>query len=793
MSAPLDDPTYQDYLDNDFVPVLCNGYHPKYNPRTENPENDYKAAKKAAFSGWNSPDYVKPTLDRIAEWERSKGWLGWRLPNGIIAADVEDSEAIGHLRMICQEKQIVPAVHKTNNGIHVFFQTMRENLPAASKIYTECGVKVTYRVGGKNYLILAPTNGRTWEIWKSPQDLPEIPAELLPYDRKSPKDVLNCLSRAIRRAYRGGHLAGYEDLDAAFMVFLISCRLEKNQIHHAFQIVFGPEYDERQTELMFERTQTRLQSGDPVLGTGTFMQRVKEQCLDEVGRFVRELQSAGGISTATVEEEWPDPVSFDNFSLLPNFPVEALTGIGREIVEAVAEVYQVDPALSACLYLAMLSTCCAKKARVDLISHAEPLNLYFCPVYNSGNRKSSTDGAMTSPLYGWQKTRQEELEVSIRDARNAFTIKEKRLDRIQKMAAQEDDPEQRRQLEKEAAEVARDMGENPVPNIPVFVVDDVTPEKLGVLMADNGEIMAVITPEGGLFEIMAGRYSNDGVGNIDLFLKAHAGDPWSNHRIARESKTMRAPALTLCLAVQGEVLEEIGKNKRFRGKGLLARFLFSMCKSRVGYRARQTNSIAPLLFQKYRDHVFSMMQIPFSENYLRLTPDAQATWDEFYDDVEREMRPEGSLFHLQDWGSKLPGAVARIAGLLHLAENGGKGLSMPISVNIVRASCVIGGYFKEHPIAVFGLMQEDPRLKLARQIRDYIRRQRPETIKVRDVMRHTNIALSEEVESGLKILSDRGYLREEPRANHPGAGRPSGIAYRVNPKFLAEKCQEVTD
>jgi replicative DNA helicase len=493
---------------------------------------------------------------------------------------------------------------------------------------------------------------------------------------------------------------------------------------------------------------------------------------------------------AVENDEWPKPVPFDQYSSLPDFPVEALPGIGREMIEAVSKVNQVDPALAACLYFGALSTCLSKKAKVNLLSHEEPMNLYLCPVSNSGTRKSSTTSDIAGPLYEYETARRDKLSATISDAYNAYKIRENRLEKLQKKAAK-DNPIERASIEEEAREEARWLSENPIPTLPTYLVDDVTPEKLGVLMAENGECMAVLSPEGGLFEIMAGRYSKDGVGNIELFLKAHAGDPWSNHRIGREEKRMESPALTLCLAVQAGVIEEIGKNARFREKGLLARFLFSLCESHVGYRGRQTDSIPVPLRQSYRSHVFSLMDIPVTAASLRLSQEAQAVWDEFYNDAEREMRPEGSLYYLQDWGSKLPGAAARIAGLLHLAEHGMNGLSLPISVNIVTASCAIGAYFKEHAIAVFGMMQEDLKIKLARQLLDYIRRIEPETFTGRDVMHHTSIGLMEDVDLGVKVLLDRGYIRGEDAVNeltdNRGPGRPKAKGYRVNPKTFDRK------
>jgi hypothetical protein len=63
--------------------------------------------------------------------------------------------------------------------------------------------------------------------------------------------------------------------------------------------------------------------------------------------------------------------------------------------------------------------------------------------------------------------------------------------------------------------------------------EDVTPEKLGTLMAENRQCMAVLSAEGGIFGIMAGRYSK-GAPNIDIFLKGHAGEPVRVDRGSRE-------------------------------------------------------------------------------------------------------------------------------------------------------------------------------------------------------------------------------------------------------------------
>ena len=315
----------------------------------------------------------------------------------------------------------------------------------------------------------------------------------------------------------------------------------------------------------------------------------------------------------------------------------------------------------------------------------------------------------------------------------------------------------------------------------MFIVDDITTEALGIHMAENNERMAVMSTEGGIFDIMAGRYS-DKAGNFDLYLKAHAGDPWSCHRVGREAKTMQSPALTMCLTVQPEVIREIGVNNQFRGKGLLPRFGFSHCKSQVGYRGRQTKAIPGKIRGDYQKHIYSLLDIPMALDAIRLSLDAQAIWDEFYNDVETDMREGGSLYYLTDWGSKLPGAVARIAGLLHFAEHGTKAGGLHISVTTVTASCLIGSYFKEHALAAFDLMDVDVSIEAAKKILSYLYRYSPATFKGRDVIHHTNLKTMEEVTPGLRILRERGYIRAK-EAEYSGMGRPEAAEYEVNPKI----------
>ena len=145
------------YIDNGFKAIKCKGYHPKFNH-----SKDYKSAKVSITADYTKIYYKSLTIAEIRDWVKQGGWVGWVIPKGYIALDVEDHDSIAFIDLLCREKNLSPAVHITKNGRHYIFK-LSEDLSVSSSVLTKCGIDVTYRIGGKNYLILAPTDDRRWQ------------------------------------------------------------------------------------------------------------------------------------------------------------------------------------------------------------------------------------------------------------------------------------------------------------------------------------------------------------------------------------------------------------------------------------------------------------------------------------------------------------------------------------------------------------------------------------------------------------------------------------------------------
>jgi hypothetical protein len=278
-----------------------------------------------------------------------------------------------------------------------------------------------------------------------------------------------------------------------------------------------------------------------------------------------------------------DPTPLTPRRLVPPFPVDALPAWVADMVLAVAEFTQTPLDLPGCLALAALSTAAGGRAEVEVRpGWREPCNLYTVVAMPPGSRKSAVFAAMTAPLLQAEEQLVEQARPRIIEAELARKVDQREAERRSVDAANMRDPAARAEALSAAADAAL-QAETPVPSLPRLIADDVTTEAAASLLAEQDGRLAVLSAEGGIFSTLAGRYSS-GVPSLEVFLKGHAGDLLRVDRKGRPAEHVASPALTLGLALQPEVLTDIARMPGFRGRGLLARMLYSVPEKTVGRR-----------------------------------------------------------------------------------------------------------------------------------------------------------------------------------------------------------------
>ena len=226
---------------------------------------------------------------------------------------------------------------------------------------------------------------------------------------------------------------------------------------------------------------------------------------------------------------------------------------------------------------------------------------------------------------------------------------EARLRRLEKLAAEKGDAEARH----EAGNLAAELAEQPEPVLPRLIVDDATSEKLGIMLAEHGGRMASMSPEGGVFDLMAGLYSKSGIPQFGVYLMGHSGDDLVTDRVSRKSVRVERPALTCAYAMQPAVIKGLAENAAFRGRGLLARFLYAAPRSWIGERKIAPTPVSNVVREAYRQVVRTLADLE-GENVLRLASDALADLQRWEAEIESMLGDGGQMEIMRDWARSWP-------------------------------------------------------------------------------------------------------------------------------------------
>jgi hypothetical protein len=484
--------------------------------------------------------------------------------------------------------------------------------------------------------------------------------------------------------------------------------------------------------------------------------------------------------------QWESPILLDDYTV-PDFDVE-LPGILGQMVAAVSTATETPTELATGDCLATVATAIHGKIIVRVKpGYTEPTNIFIVSFLDPGNRKTSVMIVTTRPLTSWEAIKREAMAPMIKQAISERASQEARIKSLRgkygKAKAHELD-----EIQDEIFQIETDMEEIPV--LPKCWVQDITLEHLGTQMGIHGGKMSIISSEGGIFDIIGGRY-NGGIPNLDLILQGHAGDPVRVDRGSRDSIFIDSPALTMGLSPQPDVLKSIADQKGFRGRGLLARPLYFLPKSNLGNRTLETEPIPESITNKWEGLIHTLLDIEPQKDQdgqvepfvIDLDRAAYSEWLDFAKMVEIEMREGGRFESLTDWSGKLPGAAARLAGLLHCVKHDSQPWAEKISLETMSQALDLAAVFAGHAEIAFEMMGADVAIEGAKKVCRWIEKGRHESFTRSDcfqALRGTFKRVAD-IEGPLDVLVERNYLASyDPKKGSKGR---SSLTYSVNPEL----------
>lgn len=429
-------------------------------------------------------------------------------------------------------------------------------------------------------------------------------------------------------------------------------------------------------------------------------------------------------------QTWEEPIPIsETKDDLPVFPVHCFPTAVGEYITALSENTQTSVDMAAVVALGILAVATQRYYRIEGNSgYYEPLNLYVLLVAEPGERKSSIMQSFIRFLNDYEETNHVRLYA-----------------------------------------------------------DDCSSEALTTLLAENDGLMAVISAEGSIFDIIAGRYTGQKV-NLDVWLKGHCGDEIRVDRKKRDAEYIHNPRLTTVLAVQPSVLEEVMGNRVMNGRGLVARFLMAIPASRIGKRIFLSKAIPESAVNSFQSVLESIFLSAGNKEMqtIRLSEAARIIIENYFMENEKLLADRANS--MKEWLAKNVGAVLRIAGILHLAD--GKESKELLSGETMQNATEIGRYFYAHAKYAYDVMDSGNALKMAEYVLSKLRQSGKSQTTRRELFRACRGSYFKqvaEIKPILDMIEEYGYIRQET-VSKAGTNRPSEVIY-ISPYLYGQKGQ----
>ncbi|MGE5612377.1 MAG: DUF3987 domain-containing protein [Bacillota bacterium] len=491
--------------------------------------------------------------------------------------------------------------------------------------------------------------------------------------------------------------------------------------------------------------------------------------------------------------EDPPILPLDDAGDLPEISPTPLPDWAATYAWELSKAKEVSITLPSLLMLPTIASTCQRRYILQIEgSYKEPLCLYTAPSLESGERKTAIHGPIIRPLFEFQRQLQKEARTQAAEADAKRRLAEKAIRELEKEHSQVvalGDKEEEERLEREIVKLTM---ENPgAAPLPQLVMDDFTVAALGMALAANGESLLVTSDEGGIFDNLMGKFSE--VADLDLFLKAHTGSEYTINRTGRDNIFLSRPLLSVAVSPQPGVLAKLGRKDGFAERGLLARFLWALPASRVGHRTLAPAAVDPQVMTTYQRRLTAMADLSHrfrNDEALLLTldPEAYQEWKAFERSLEPRIGKTGDLLSIRSWASKLPGAVARIAAICHVAGHVGQQPSgQRISSPTIASAIEMGRRLIPHALAAHRLMLGGSRTVAGDVVAHYTaegwpRKPQGQSEWWRQVRRYVGDS-SADFEPVARVLVDHGYLIEIEPPESPRGGRPPRY-YRANRRLL---------
>ena len=454
------------------------------------------------------------------------------------------------------------------------------------------------------------------------------------------------------------------------------------------------------------------------------------------------------------------------------FPVDCLPPPFKAMALAIAETERTPLSLAGCCVLGILSGSIGAGLKVESgPSRFTRGNLFLLVSAQSGSGKSESFRHAAQPFIEFEKETFANWKTSTLPGLSAEKdLLESEIKKLMTKGGQKDDPLERHNLKSQLEEKKADLAKTEaLMTAPTLSVEDVTTEKLAVLLRDNGEQLLSMSPDAGaIVNNLLGRYSKADRTDEGIYLKAFSGDYCRVDRQSREPVALVAPCLTALWLTQPDKIETLLGEKSLTDGGLIPRFLVCHTNAQPLRIMDDAAGIAPETSTAYRGAVRCLLEtyrLATEARTIQPSPEARRALDDYFNRIVG--RRLGDLGDVTTFAARWGEQAWRIAVCLHAGEWGAQAHEQAIEPTTAFNAIELAEWFAEQQLEILS----GGRAKASADLRDRVLSllaDKKEGVCARDVLRARIKPSADEVRQLLETLEAEGVLTG--RDEHPEGG-----------------------
>lgn len=396
------------------------------------------------------------------------------------------------------------------------------------------------------------------------------------------------------------------------------------------------------------------------------------------------------------------------------FPLDALGVTLEAMGRAICTTERTPNALAGCCLLGILSASLGAGLQVQSgPNRFTRAGLYLLPSAESGCGKSETFRHIARRFFELERKMLKAWEIGeLPRIAAELEFTEAEIGKLKGKAGKLEGQARKdalRELQDKKAEV-QSLKKKLTP--PTLTCEDVTVERLAILLAANGEQIASLSSDArGVVDNIMGRY-RDGKGTDEsIYLKAYSGDSVRVDRVSREPISLTSPCITVLWLIQPDKLETILSSASLNEGGFLPRLLVchTNCQPQEigGFSPPRIPAEVSGAYDALIEELLTTYRLADCPALIRPKPEAEQALIKHHDELIPRRRVGGDICDVQSYAARWTEQAWRIAVCLHAAKHGVNAASNSLDLETAQRAIRLADWFSRQQLEILSAGREN--------------------------------------------------------------------------------------